>query len=293
MGIHGKLSLPPTHVALPFVNPDIFVTAQVNGFSPNRKDKKLSPADLSFKVVDVYGIRLYVVVFPMDKGPGIIGVWQNPGTGVSTRLAEYILPHLDTLKEVPFDTPGDGDVSAEKVPPPTWLPECEAHGKLRERITEILHRGALQPDKVKVKSDDVYLFPTGMASIYRAYDMATRWRRGTIVALGSIFHSTWHLFSDSPDGFKHFGACDATGNALEDLESYLQSEAKEGRKISFVFLEFPSNPILVSADLNKLHRLVSWNTSDMPEREPLIVDSLAGRYIRLRSHSRRHRGQLL
>lgn len=266
MGIHGNLSLPPTHAVLPFVNPDIFVRAQVNAFSPNRKDKKLSPADLSFKVVDVHGVRLYIVIFPMDKGPGIIGVWQSPGTGVSTRLAEYLLPHIDTLKEVPFDTPGDGDVSAEKVPPPTWLPEGEAHGKLREKITELLHRGALQPDKVKVKPDDVYLFPTGMASIYRAYDMVTRWRRGTIVALGSIFHNTWHLFNDSPEVFKHFGACDASGNALEELESYLQGEAKDGRKISFVFLEFPSNPILVSADLNKLHRLVSWNTSDMPKR---------------------------
>ena len=170
--------------------------------------------------------------------PSIIGVWQ--GTGVSSRLAEYLLQHVDTLEVVPFDVTGDKDLSAEKVPPPTWLPECEAHGKDQGE-----NRGA-DPPRVSPPGEDQgpggrrISVPEWDGAIYRANDMIMRWRKGTVVTLGPFFHSTWHLLHNAPAGFKHFVACEAAGKAFDELEKYLRAEAKEGRKISYVCLELPS-----------------------------------------------------
>lgn len=50
---------------------------------------------------------------------------------------------------------------------------------------------------------------------------------------------------------KHYGKCDE--NDLNDFEKYLDN----GGKCSYVFTEFPSNPILVSVDLIRLRKLVS------------------------------------
>jgi cystathionine gamma-synthase len=63
--------------------------------------------------------------------------------------------------------------------------------------------------------------------------------------------STWHLFEESPGGLKHYGKADE--NDLDEFEKYLE----EGGKCSYVFTEFPSNPILVSTNLIRLRKLVS------------------------------------
>ncbi|KAF7337941.1 putative cystathionine gamma-synthase protein [Mycena venus] len=240
MAIHQKLGLPPSHGLLPFVHPDAFSMAQQYSFSHHRKPEiKLVPADLLFKVVDIAGIRLYC----------------NPGTGVSTRLAEHLLKQVDTLAVVPFDAAGDGDVAVEKVPAPTYLPETAAHQGLRERVVGLLNRAPVAPQKVGVQTDDVYFYPTGMAAIYRTHEALMKVRRGPVVALGAVFHNTYHLFLEAPDGFKHFGQCEARSGVMDKLETYLKTETESGRKVSYVFAEFPSNPILVSIDLKRLRQL--------------------------------------
>jgi cystathionine gamma-synthase len=233
----------------------MFVNAQSFAFSPERREQGLGPGDLTFKVADINKVRIYVVVYPMQKTPGILGLWQLYGTGISTRLAEDLLKHLDTLVEVPFD----GGVNLETVPPPTWLPEVPAHAQLRERINWLLHRAPVAPDRAKTTGDDVYLYQTGMASIYRLHEAIMQVRNGPAVPLGSIFHHTFHIFTELQSGLKHFADLSAASKAYEELEAYLEDEAKQGRKISYVFLEFPSNPILVSADLPRLRALVSPN----------------------------------
>ncbi|KAJ7188742.1 pyridoxal phosphate-dependent transferase [Mycena filopes] len=257
MAIHTKLSLPPMHGCLPFISPDAFAIAQEYAFSHHRKpvEARLTAADLTFKVVDIGGTRLYCVVYPMPKTPGILGAWQNPGMGVSSRLAEALLKKVDTLTEVHFDTAGDGDVSVEKIPAPTYVPESEAHQGLRERIVGLLKRAPVKTQEKEVAVDDIYLYPTGMAAIYRLHQAIMQTRKGPIVSLGAVFHNTWHLFAEAPDGFKHFGQCDAKSGVMDKLEEYLKGEAKEGRQIGYVFVEFPSNPLLVSVDLYRLRQL--------------------------------------
>ena len=250
--MHKKLDLPPTHAAFPFVHPEAFQLAQNFTSSEHRKEHKLDPEDLVFKIVAIEGIVLYIVAFPTKKMPGAIGIWQHPGIGISSRLGEYLLPHVDRLTELPFH----GDTSLEKLPAPTYLPESAAHQKIRERIIGLLQRAPLTPGRFKSTPDDVFLYPTGMAAIHRIHQAIMQVRTGPVVALGSIFHNTWHLFEEAPAGFKHFGRCDAKSGVLDEFESYLQAEAKEGRKVAYVFVEFPSNPILVSVDLRRLRQLV-------------------------------------
>jgi cystathionine beta-lyase/cystathionine gamma-synthase len=56
---------------------------------------------------------------------------------------------------------------------------------------------------------------------------------------------------------KHFGRCDAESGVMEALVEWLAGERAAGRKVGYVFAEFPSNPILVSVDLRRLREVVS------------------------------------
>ncbi|KAK7019293.1 pyridoxal phosphate-dependent transferase [Favolaschia claudopus] len=78
-----------------------------------------------------------------------------------------------------------------------------------------------------------------------------RVRRGPVVGLGALFAHTYHMFREAPEGFKHFGPCDAQSGVMDKLEAYIQTQ----EVVSCVFLEFPSNPLLVSVDLKRLRNL--------------------------------------
>lgn len=263
VAIKKRLAIPETNDILMFTDPAVFKTHKEHSLSEHRKEHRLSEGDLAFKVVDIHGIRLYLVIYHMAKTQGVIGLWQNAGIGISTRAAEELLKHVDGDAFSTVECSGD----IHDVPPPTYLPEGEAHGQLRRRINDLLHRAPVDPEKVKVMPDDVYLYQSGMAAIYRLNAALTQRDPGTILALGAIFHSTWHLFEESPGGMKHFGQYTA-----EALEGYLDAHYKEGKTISYAFLEFPSNPILVSADLKELRRIADKYSF------PLVVDDTVGSF---------------
>lgn len=222
---------------------------RAHAFSSHRKDPKLVPGELSFRAVDIGDVRLYAAVFPAPKTPGIIGAWQNPGIGPSIRLTEDLLARIDSLNEVECDTAG------ENLPSRTvGLPEGPAHEALRRRITDLLHRAPIDPDKIRVTPQDVYLYQTGMAAIYAAHNLIVAARPGTVVLLGALFHSTFHwLAEQSPQGNRHFGAVDAAG--LDVFEAWLDEERAAGRVVSYALVEFPSNPLLALADLRRLKAL--------------------------------------
>jgi cystathionine gamma-synthase len=198
--------------------------------------------------VDVNGIRVYLTCFPMQKFPGVVEAWQNPGTGISIRLAEHLLGHLDTLKEV--------ECSGDAPPSTTFLPENESHTKLRERISSLLHRAAIDPARIKVTPDDVYLYLTGMASIYQMHNLLVEQRPGSVVLLGFVFHNTYHHIKEQYAGaLKHFP--DVTREGIDAFEDWVETESTAGRPVSYAFVEFPGNPLLASADVKRLKKLVS------------------------------------
>lgn len=222
-----------------FLDPATFSAHEVYGLSDHRKENKLVQGDLTYKIVDIHGVRLFCVIYPLAKTPGTVGIWQNTGTGLSTRASEELVKYVDSdFAAVQWS----GNIN--DIPPPTYLPECEAHGALRKRIRDLLHRAPIVPEKVKVREDDVYLYHTGMAAIHRANEMLIKRDPGTILVLGSVFHNTWHLFEEAPGGIKHFGACDAASGVMDKLEAWAQVHYDEGKTISYAFLEFPSSVLL-------------------------------------------------
>ncbi|KAI1335641.1 cystathionine gamma-synthase [Xylariaceae sp. FL0016] len=245
--IGQKLSLPAGHTLAAFLAPDVWSANASHAVSKFRKQHALAAADLSYHVVEVAGIRLYAVSFPMTKMMGAIFEWQHGGLGFSTRMAEALMPSVqggdDGCAVLGSFPEGRG------APEPTYLPECEAHGRLRERIAGYMNRATAVEHPKKVGAGDVFLYQTGMAAIHRFHDVVAALRDGPTVVFGAVFHSTWHLFEESTGGIKHYPSC--SDAEVDEFEKYLEG----GGKCGYVFTEFPSNPILVCVDLMRLRQL--------------------------------------
>lgn len=265
--IGQRLGAPGMTGVLMFTEPEAFALHREYALSEHRKEHRLSSDDLTFRVVDIHGTRLYCVMYHVTKIKGVIGVWQNNGIGISSRTAQELLRYVDS-DFTAVEWAGDLD----SIPPPTYLPQCDAHARLRRRISDLLHRAPVDPEGVKVTPDDVYLYQTGMAATYRLNAALAQHRPGTILVLGSVFHNTFHLFEESPGGMKHFGRCDSASNVMDDVEAYLGAHYGQGGTVSHAFVEFPSNPILVSADLRRLRGVADRYGF------PVVVDDTVGSF---------------
>jgi cystathionine gamma-synthase len=222
------------------------MACKVFATSPDRKNPEgestaLSPDEISIRIFDIK-VRLYAVKFPAAKAAVVQPFWTNPGVGISSRLAEEQLQHLDVLKEV-----------TEETPKPEYK-EVAAQSRLRERIAALMERSPAGPTRTaKVTADDVYLFQTGMASIYCTHQYLLSKFNSTTVLYGFAFHSTSHVFEDFGPGYEFFGL--GGSEEIDKLESYLEKEKNEGRKVQAVWAEFPSNPLLVTPDIGQLRVL--------------------------------------
>jgi cystathionine gamma-synthase len=208
---------------------------------PRRGDELLEEELLSIRVFDVK-YRYYAVIVPAPKMGTIVPFWINPGMGVSSRRAEESLKYIDELREVTDDTPQP------------QVADSPAQTQLRERIAGLLERAPVGPVRSrKVQPEDVYLFPTGMGAIYSIHRYLLKQQNKPSVLFGFAFHSTIHVLEDYGPGCKSFGNGDAKD--LDDLETYLEAEAKEGRSVQALYTEFPANPLLRSPDLIRLRQL--------------------------------------
>ncbi|GKU05210.1 cystathionine gamma-synthase [Fusarium langsethiae] len=234
--------------ALVYLSPAIWPYTLHHITHSNRGESRVEKHNVVFKCVDIAGHRLYAILFNPATMPVMMLTWQNPGLGISLRGAEQLLKGIATIKEVSFD------VEIENLPSPSWTPESEVHDALRERIVELLYRAPRDADKVKCTPRDVFLYPTGMAAIFYLNTLLTKRRPGTVVALGVVFHNTYHhLIEECPQGMKHFGRVDSEGVSI--LEKWLKGEKEAGRSVSYVFVEVPGNPTLDTPDTARLKRL--------------------------------------
>lgn len=126
---------------------------------------------------------------------------------------------------------------------------------------------------MKIKPDDVYLYQTSMAAIYRLNEALIKRCPGTILVLGSVFPSTWHLFDETTGGMKHFG--DTRNDAWDDVERYLETLYEDGKTVSYAFVEFPSNPLLVSTNLERLRQIAD------KYRFPVVIDDTVGSFCNI------------
>ena len=216
----------------------------------HRKEHTLQPADLTFKCVQIADHLLYLVLFDPQHASAVKESWGNVGLGLSVRAAEQLLEGIDNLVEVPVP-------DANSPPPPTWTPEIDAHGALRDRIASLVNRAPRRAAAaVECAPSDVFLYPTGMGAVHHSVHTVIRHRPGTVVVLGVVFHNSHHhLLEESPHGFKHVGRVDP--EAMDEFEDWLVAQAVEGKPVSYVLVEFPGNPTLDTPDLARLKRLVS------------------------------------
>lgn len=226
--------------------------------SPDRKENAVPADQISIRVFDI-DVRLYGVLFPMEKTMFVMPYWMNAGVGISSRLAEESLKHIELLHEV---TDGSEAPKYEL---------CAAHGVLKERIAGLVNRATVGPKRdVQVGEKDVYLFQTGMSAIYtlHTYLLTLHDSGAKTVLFGFAFHATPHVFEDFGPGCKFLAKGDST--ELDELESYLKIETEGGRKIQAIWTEFPSNPLATVPDLARLRLL-----ADTYETLLIVDDTVA------------------
>lgn len=274
-----KLGVPPGSAGFAFTAPQMLSVVRTYGLAEARGEFRLAPQDLTFKCADVGGIRLYLAYFPRAKTKGVAAAWQEPGLGLSTRLAESLLEHVASAAEVGCDW--------ASPPAPTYVAETPSHARLRERLCEYVHRAAVDPAKVAATPADVFLYPTGMAAIYYIDSHIASCRDGTVLALGSLFNNTIQLLRETHGSqLRHFPHVDDAG--LAALDTWLRGEKDAGRAVRYAIIEFPSNPVLVSADLARVRDLArahdfilvvddtiaSFSNADLLPTCDLLVSSL-------------------
>jgi cystathionine gamma-synthase len=169
---------------------------------------------------------VHAVCFPASAAVWALKYWRHTGEGISSRQAQAIL---------------DGAGEPDGAP---------AAALLRERIAAA----------VGVRAEDVYLFSCGMSAIYTLYRCLRRLRSNSRIAqFGFPYVDTLKIVQDfgAPHiFFPHADACDV-----------LRLDAESARDhIGGLFCEFPSNPMLASADLEALRQI------SLRDRFPIIID---------------------
>ena len=237
--------------------------------------KPLAPDEISLRAF-LAKDRFAAVIFPREKLPLVARFWSTTGVSVSSRFAEANLGHLNSIQEIliaTLDTRNpyfDGD----------------AHQTLRERIVSYFHRAPLDPLRSKVKPDDVYLYQSGMASIYKPHTYMQEKYGGRSVLFGMAFMDTIVTMEEfgADNGFFGLG----TDEDLRALDAYLRESRAKGRRVQAIWAEFPANPLLVTPDVARLRALAtkhdvvlaiddtigSWANIDLLAVADLLVTSI-------------------
>lgn len=231
------------HACLLFASKDSAVACREFAMSDKRGDKKIDGDAVCVRAFH-FRTRLWAVVFPLRNMEAALPFWQDPGTGISARIAKDCLDRYHLVKPV-------DDLTDHEAGLPLDNPAFEI---VKSRIAGHLNRSPISVRPRSVASTDVFLYPTGMAAIYHLQRYLSRSDAfpGSTILFGFAFHSTPHVYQQYSSSFKWFGR----GNDdLDDLEAFCASETEVGRSIQALWTEFPSNPNLRVHDLKRLRAL--------------------------------------
>lgn len=123
---------------------------------------------------------------------------------------------------------------------------------------------------------DVYLFSTGMTAIWNAHNLALNFpspvAKGKSICFGFPYVDTLKVLEKWGPGRHFFGhGLDSDVDALEEL---LDKQKTSGEPpILALFTEFPSNPLLRSADLPRLRKLADQHDF------LIVVDETVGNFV--------------
>ncbi|KAK8928047.1 putative cystathionine gamma-synthase [Metarhizium anisopliae] len=218
--------------------------------SDKRKDDGIGKRPLR---ADELMIRAFVardpflaVIFPSELYRVVAGFWSTVGVGVSSRFAEANLAHLGELRQV----------SLQEAEAARGHFDSLAHDTIRTRILSLIKRAPLHPHlPSSVAARDIYLYQSGMASIYKPHSYMMDYYQGTSVLFGMAFMDTLVTLEQFGTGSKFFGL--GSDENIFELEAYLRESQVLGRKVQAIWVEFPANPLLVCPDIARLRKLAT------------------------------------
>lgn len=254
--------------------------------------------------------HIAVVFFAKALFPFAKAYWQHTGEGISSRMGQYVLEHIalpapkyskkrtnhtdspcssSPSPSPPLQSPkaNNSPSSGRPLQSPTpstqqteqkeqfvYMEErfgrnldlgfaTEAKSALKKRIASIV--------KDDVSPDDVYLYPTGMTTIFSAHRLLLH-----VIPDGLIHRSVCFGFpyTDTLKILRKWGAgVHFYGNGEDSDLDQLEKTLEAGHKVLALFCEFPSNPLLKSPDLKRISQLS--RKFDFP----VVVDETVGNFV--------------
>jgi cystathionine gamma-synthase len=248
-------------------------------------NKASSSSNSRIRVASIEEAGVHAVIFPAETTAGIDAkaYWQHTGELVSSRRAEKALNILGkTFSKRVTCCPVQGTPTIWHSSDPSKYPSksmaeidsdidgTSHYEKLQERISSWTH----------VDTDNIFLVPSGMATIYKSLRSARRYQMlkdesslgGTSIVYGFPYLDTLKMCSRkefSPAGVEFFGKGDE--NDLQLLQRILQE--RDDSSWSAVFTEVPSNPLLQCPDLEALRELADEHDFCV------VVDDTIGNFL--------------
>lgn len=244
---------------------DAFIERIECNLSPRTTKPSLSHSRIRVTSLEEAGV--HAVMFPAETTAGINAkaYWQHTGELVSSRRAEQALNILGQklLKRVTC-CPIAGTPTIRHSSDPSKSPSKSMLGKIRDSNCTSHYEGLQKriSSWTHVDTDNIFLVPSGMATIYKSLRSARRYQMlknpsslgGTSIVYGFPYLDTLKMCSRrefSPAGVEFFGKGDQ--DDLKLLKRILQQ--RDESTWSAVFTEVPSNPLLQCPDLEGLRIL--------------------------------------
>lgn len=207
-------------------------------------------------------IYLHAVFYPESSLKLAMTFWRLTGLGVSSRMAEKCLEGLANIRQAT-------DLkSARLLYRQDWSP---AHNIIRQRIVKLLRRSPIEPNRLThLDSNDVYLYKSGMATIYHVQHALLSWRGNQSIVFGFTYELTPKLLETYGPSVRFYGF--GTDDELADLESYLEVHSEDENKVQALWCECPSNPLLRTPNLGRLRALAN------KYHFPVIIDDTIGSF---------------
>ncbi len=206
-------------------------------------EQDISIQSFGFEVEHAGRQTLHAIFFPAENTKNAMIFWRLTGCGISSRLAQDLLPGLESVSVASADdTPLPRDEKAETV--------------IQQRIASLLDRApAGGPRKALVKSEDVFLYPTGMSAIYNCTSALGSWPGSQMVVFGFPYELTLKVQEDFSKSCTFYGF--GTDDELDQFEHLLVSKAAESSElpVQAVWCECTSNPLLRTVDLDRIRKL--------------------------------------
>lgn len=135
-------------------------------------------------------------------------------------------------------------------------------------LSEALEKTASDGRIAGISEEDVFLFPTGMSSIFNAHQLLLKaLGHKKSICFGFPYIDTLKILQKWGPGCLFYGH--GSSEDLDDIEKKL----KDGEEVLALFLEFPGNPLLKSADLKRIRALADEYSF------AVVIDETVGNFI--------------